>query len=91
VGGEIFDLSTKVITFGGRFLVIGFASGKIPSIQANRILLKKHFDRRHWAHTERTILRRSAKPTPSCLRSTRRARSDPWSRRFARSPRRPLL
>jgi NADPH2:quinone reductase len=46
VGGEIFDLSTKVITFGGRFLVIGLASGKIPSIQANRILLKKHFDRR---------------------------------------------
>ncbi len=40
VGGEIFDLSTKVIAFGGRLLVIGFASGKIPSIQVNRILLK---------------------------------------------------
>jgi NADPH2:quinone reductase len=40
VGGDIFDLSTKVIAFGGRLLVIGFASGKIPSIQANRILLK---------------------------------------------------
>jgi len=40
VGGEVFDLSTKCIAFGGRLLVIGFASGRIPSIQANRILLK---------------------------------------------------
>ncbi len=40
VGGEIFDLSTKCIAFEGRLLVIGFASGRIPTIQANRILLK---------------------------------------------------
>ncbi len=40
VGGDIFDLSTKCLAFGGRLLVIGFASGRIPSIQANRILLK---------------------------------------------------
>lgn len=40
VGGEIFDLSTKCIAFGGRVLVIGFASGTIPTIQLNRVLLK---------------------------------------------------
>jgi NADPH2:quinone reductase len=40
VGGDIFDLSTKCIAFGGRLLVVGFASGRIPAIQANRILLK---------------------------------------------------
>ena len=40
VGGDIFDLSTKCIAFSGRLLVIGFASGRIPTIQANRILLK---------------------------------------------------
>jgi NADPH2:quinone reductase len=40
VGGEIFELSTKCIAFSGRLLVIGFASGVIPSIQANRVLLK---------------------------------------------------
>ena len=40
VGGDVFDLSTKCIAPGGRLLVIGFASGRIPSIQANRILLK---------------------------------------------------
>ena len=40
VGGDIFDLSTKCIAAEGRLLVIGFASGRIPSIAANRILLK---------------------------------------------------
>lgn len=40
VGGDIFDLSTKCIAPEGRLLVIGFASGRIPAIQANRILLK---------------------------------------------------
>jgi NADPH2:quinone reductase len=40
VGGDVFDLSTKCIAPLGRLLIIGFASGRIPSIQANRILLK---------------------------------------------------
>lgn len=40
VGGDVFDLSTKCIAPHGRLLVIGFASGRIPSIAANRILLK---------------------------------------------------
>jgi len=40
VGGDVFDLSTKCIANHGRLLVIGFAGGRIPTIQANRILLK---------------------------------------------------
>ncbi len=40
VGGVIFELSTKCIAPEGRLLVIGFAGGAIPSIAANRILLK---------------------------------------------------
>ena len=40
VGGEVFEKSTKCIAWEGRILVIGFASGNIPSITANRILLK---------------------------------------------------
>jgi len=40
VGGDVFDASTKCIAFAGRLLVIGFAAGRIPSIAANRILLK---------------------------------------------------
>jgi NADPH2:quinone reductase len=40
VGGGIFELSTKCVAPEGRLLVIGFAGGTIPSIAANRILLK---------------------------------------------------
>src|ERR1700686_877014 len=40
VGGDVFDLSTKCLAAEGRLLVIGFAGGRIPSIAANRILLK---------------------------------------------------
>ncbi|MCY4187327.1 MAG: NADPH:quinone oxidoreductase family protein [Bryobacterales bacterium] len=40
VGGDVFDLSTKVIAPGGRLLVVGFTSGRIPSLAANRALLK---------------------------------------------------
>jgi NADPH:quinone reductase len=40
VGGDVFDGSTRCIAFEGRLLVIGFAGGRIPSVAANRILLK---------------------------------------------------
>jgi NADPH2:quinone reductase len=40
VGGDVFDLSTKCIAPEGRLLVIGFAGGRIPTIAANRVLLK---------------------------------------------------
>lgn len=40
VGGDVFDKSMKCIAWNGRLLVIGFAGGKIPSVAANRILLK---------------------------------------------------
>ncbi|HUQ92630.1 MAG TPA: NADPH:quinone oxidoreductase family protein [Bryobacteraceae bacterium] len=40
VGGDIFDLSTKCMASMGRLVVIGFTSGRIPSIAANRLLLK---------------------------------------------------
>jgi len=40
VGGDVFDKSTKCLAWSGRLLVIGFASGRIPEVQANRVLLK---------------------------------------------------
>ncbi len=40
VGGDITDKSLKCIAWNGRLLIIGFASGQIPEIKANRILLK---------------------------------------------------
>jgi NADPH2:quinone reductase len=40
VGGDVFDLSMKCIASEGRLLVVGFAGGRIPSVPANRVLLK---------------------------------------------------
>lgn len=40
VGGDVFDESTRCIAFDGRLLVIGFTSGRIPSINANMPLIK---------------------------------------------------
>ncbi|MBZ0237583.1 MAG: NADPH:quinone oxidoreductase family protein [Deltaproteobacteria bacterium] len=40
VGGDVFDQSLKCIALEGRLLVIGFASGKIPEVKLNRVLLK---------------------------------------------------
>jgi NADPH2:quinone reductase len=40
VGGDVFERSLKCIAWNGRLLVIGFASGVIPSVRVNRILLK---------------------------------------------------
>jgi NADPH:quinone reductase len=40
VGGELFERSRRCIAFEGRLLVVGFASGQIPSIRANHTLLR---------------------------------------------------
>jgi len=40
VGGDVFDLSIRAMAPEGRLLVVGFASGRIPGVQANRVLLK---------------------------------------------------
>jgi NADPH2:quinone reductase len=40
IGGELFAASLRSVAWEGRILVIGFASGEIPQIPANRLLLK---------------------------------------------------
>jgi len=40
VGGEVFEQSMRCIAWGGRLLVVGFASGVIPEIKMNQPLLK---------------------------------------------------
>jgi NADPH2:quinone reductase len=40
VGGDVFDESARCIAWGGRLLVIGFAGGRIPSIDVNMPLIK---------------------------------------------------
>ena len=40
VGGDVFDESLRCIAWGGRLMVVGFASGRIPSVSANIPLIK---------------------------------------------------
>jgi NADPH2:quinone reductase len=40
VGGDAFDASLRCTAFEGRIVIIGFASGKIPQIPANHLLVK---------------------------------------------------
>ena len=40
VGGDLFDASIRCLTWGGRLVVVGFASGRIPSVAANQILIR---------------------------------------------------
>jgi NADPH2:quinone reductase len=40
VGGDAFDAALRSIAWGGRIIVIGFASGRVPQIPANIVLVK---------------------------------------------------
>jgi NADPH2:quinone reductase len=40
VGGDAFDQSLSCLAFAGRLLVVGFASGRIPTLPVNRALIK---------------------------------------------------
>lgn len=40
VGGDVFDESTRCIAFDGRLLVVGFTSGRIPTVSVNMPLIK---------------------------------------------------
>ena len=40
VGGELFDQAVRGLAWNGRLLVVGFASGAIPPLAANLVLLK---------------------------------------------------
>ncbi|MGI9502751.1 MAG: NADPH:quinone oxidoreductase family protein, partial [Geminicoccaceae bacterium] len=40
IGGDVFDASLRSLAWGGRLLVIGFASGRVQQIPANILLVK---------------------------------------------------
>lgn len=40
LGGDVFDAALRAVAWCGRVVVIGFASGRIPVIKANYLLLK---------------------------------------------------
>ena len=40
VGGGLFDRALRTLAWGGRYLVVGFAAGRIPMLAVNRALIK---------------------------------------------------
>lgn len=40
LGGDFFDAALRTLAWRGRLVVVGFASGRIPSVRANYLLLK---------------------------------------------------
>lgn len=40
LGGDIFDAAIRAVAWSGRLVVIGFATGRIPTIKANYLLVK---------------------------------------------------
>jgi NADPH2:quinone reductase len=40
LGADIFDAAIRAVAWRGRYVVIGFAAGRIPTVRANYILLK---------------------------------------------------
>ena len=89
VGGDVFERSLKCIAWNGRLLVIGFAGGEIPSVKANRILLKNiAVVGLHWGAYAKFEPARIPETMRRCSRCTRRARSAPRSTAATPSPRR---
>jgi NADPH2:quinone reductase len=42
VGGDMFDRSTKCVAFEGRIVVVGFTSGRMPTVATNHVLIKNY-------------------------------------------------
>jgi NADPH2:quinone reductase len=42
IGGDVFDSCVRAMNWEGRLLVVGFASGRIPHVPANLILVKNY-------------------------------------------------
>jgi len=40
LGGDVFDAALRAVAWRGRLVVIGFASGRIPTVKVNYLLLK---------------------------------------------------
>ena len=71
VGGTLTEASLKCLARGGRLLVVGFSSGSIPSLPANRLLLKSASAMGvYWSHEQDAPL-------------IARAFADLWRRRAA--------
>jgi NADPH2:quinone reductase len=42
VGGDLFDTSRRLVAFEGRYVVVGNASGRVPQLPTNHLLVKNY-------------------------------------------------
>jgi NADPH:quinone reductase len=40
LGGDVFDAAIRAVAWRGRFVVVGFAAGRIPTLKTNYVMLK---------------------------------------------------
>jgi NADPH2:quinone reductase len=40
LGGDIFDAAIRAVAWRGRYVVVGFAAGRIPTLKVNYVMLK---------------------------------------------------
>jgi NADPH2:quinone reductase len=40
IGGDVFDAAIRAVAWRGRYVVIGFAAGRIPTLKVNYVMLK---------------------------------------------------
>lgn len=72
VGGDVFDASLRAVAPDGRILVIGFASGTVPQIPANHLLVKNVTVIGYWWGAYRKI-------NPMLVRDSMAAALDLWA------------
>lgn len=66
VGGDVTEQSLKALARGGRLLIVGFSSGTIPAIAANRLMLRRlsaigvSWTEEHDAEAVQAVFRRMA-------------------------------
>ncbi|MCH9670192.1 MAG: NADPH:quinone oxidoreductase family protein [Gammaproteobacteria bacterium] len=64
VGGALYEPAFRTLGWGGRYLIIGFAGGKVPQFPGNRLLVKNRsavgFALMHYRKRRTDLLRASA-------------------------------
>ncbi|WP_291692272.1 NADPH:quinone oxidoreductase family protein [Bradyrhizobium sp.] len=71
VGGKFTGEAMRLLGWGGRLLLVGFSSGEIPRIAANRLLLRRASALGvYWSHDrDSAMLRRTARRMDELLRA----------------------
>ena len=67
LGGDFFEAAVRALAWRGRLVVIGFAAGRIPTVQVNYSAGQEHLDKRH---TNQRLSVEGARTDSGLLRGT---------------------